>query len=54
MQINGEEVNPNPLIHGSWFGIGRGEKSCYREMWRLILSLKRGGDGHRTEEGPKD
>jgi len=27
MQINGKGETPNSLIHGSWFSIGRREKS---------------------------
>ena len=29
---NHNKVNPNPLIHGSWAGIGEIEKSCCRAM----------------------
>jgi len=36
----GKEVTSNSLIHGSWFGIGKGEKSCHRALWRLILREK--------------
>jgi hypothetical protein len=25
------------LIHGAWFYIGKSEKSCLSELWRLIL-----------------
>ncbi len=25
-------ITPNSLLHGSWFGIGKGEKSWYRTM----------------------
>jgi len=28
------------LIHGSWFGVGKDEKSCCRTMWGMNLRGK--------------
>ena len=33
-------ATPNSLIHRMRFTIGRGEQSCYRTTWRLILRQK--------------
>ncbi len=44
-----KEVNPNSLIHGAWFAVGRGEKSYCRASWRLILNLRRKGGGVEWE-----